>query len=130
MAKEVLQTDLPAWVTATILDSQFEEVSNVAVVVATTMYALDDEWVETATRPSFSEMLGEIGAHDTDSPPYNCCVRGDPACVHSHLCRNSARGAAASDVGRGGVCGSRRGHFSLGNRLRLPQKWRTSLGGR
>ena len=60
LAKEVIQTDLPRWVEAKARGADFGQVGHVAAVVSAIIHTVDEGWLELATRPSFSEMLGEL----------------------------------------------------------------------
>lgn len=53
----------------------FAEVGHVAAVVAAIIHTVDEEWLQLATRPSFSEMLGELGKRQLAS----CCMSCDEA---------------------------------------------------
>lgn len=47
--------------------SIFAEVGHVAAVVSSIIHTVDEEWLKLATRPSFSEMLGELGEYTLPS---------------------------------------------------------------
>lgn len=61
LAKDVIETDLPRWVEAAARAADFDDISNAAAILSAIMHTLDDSWLDLATRPSFSEMLGELG---------------------------------------------------------------------
>ena len=50
------------------------EVGHVAAVVSAIVHTVDEDWLALATRPSFSEMLGELG-----TPP--CLTWGKRLCT-------------------------------------------------
>lgn len=54
--------------------SGFAEVGHVAAVLSAIIHTINEEWLELATRPSFSEMLGELGEYTRPPRCFSCIV--------------------------------------------------------